>query len=423
MKKFFILTGVLLSLAVFNANMTNAQFSIPKLPKVKKPDTQQPATSTDSGRSQPTNTGNTNNSSSRSSGPATNPIPNPTVGDEPTVAKDSIIVKAFTFGEYKGKYDTWSWVPNIEFRVNGPIESGNQLYAEFSLPTGSWVKFDCQTGETVKGRWWKTECGGRDGIPEDKGMTYTGPVSFTIKLRNELAGTDKTLYTGKIKTGKVHSNETGPNFVNHWVYYVDQDWNLPIGYIYFSADDVRGWDFPGFSVVFWVRGDAVRFDPHLFYQGQEVGKIFYDSTPVGTPSCGMIEEVNTTHFVADSVPQKARWARVECSFPNIKMWDKTGEKRDNFPGQTGKIHMLADNPGEYEFKLLWNNHLARSIKFTVGADGKVVDNGIASGNRLGSSRLVFPVQIIGDQDGAWDRAAWKTDAFYGNPLTGFTALP
>jgi hypothetical protein len=137
----------------------------------------------------------------------------------------------------------------------------------------------------------------------------------------------------------------------------------------------------------------------------------------------MIEEVNTTHFVADSVPQKARWARVECSFPNIKMWDKTGEKRDNFPGQTGKMHMLADNPGEYEFKLLWNNHLARSIKFTVGTDGKIVDNGIANGNRLGSSRLIFPVQIIGDQDGQWDKAAWKTDAFYGNPLTGFTALP
>jgi hypothetical protein len=27
------------------------------------------------------------------------------------------------------------------------------------------------------------------------------------------------------------------------------------------------------------------------------------------------------------------------------------------------------------------------------------------------------------KDGQCDRAAWKTDAFYGNPLTGFTALP
>ena len=29
----------------------------------------------------------------------------------------------------------------------------------------------------------------------------------------------------------------------------------------------------------------------------------------------------------------------------------------------------------------------------------------------------------GTAEGAWDRAAWKTGAFWGNPLTGFTAAP
>jgi hypothetical protein len=70
-------------------------------------------------------------------------------------------------------------------------------------------------------------------------------------------------------------------------------------------------------------------------------------------------------------------------------------------------------------KVLWNNKLARSIKFTVRPDGKF-DNGIAAANKLGSDRVIVPVTIIGDQDGSWDRAAWKTDAFYGNPLSGFT---
>ena len=32
---------------------------------------------------------------------------------------------------------------------------------------------------------------------------------------------------------------------------------------------------------------------------------------------------------------------------------------------------------------------------------------------------MIPVQIIGEQDGQWDRNAYKTDAFYGNPLSGF----
>ena len=30
------------------------------------------------------------------------------------------------------------------------------------------------------------------------------------------------------------------------------------------------------------------------------------------------------------------------------------------------------------------------------------------------------VCLLGDQAGPWDRSAWKTEAFYGNTLTGFT---
>ncbi len=87
--------------------------------------------------------------------------------DQPTIAKDSIQITAFTFNVYKGNYDVWSWVPNMRYRVNGPIPSGSQLYVEYTLPTGAWVKFDCATDTTEKGYWWKTECGGRQ-IPEEQ---------------------------------------------------------------------------------------------------------------------------------------------------------------------------------------------------------------------------------------------------------------
>jgi hypothetical protein len=325
-------------------------------------------------------------------------------------------VTAWTNNSYKGNFDVWSWVPELKFRVNGPIASGSQLYVEVQQPGGAapWLSFDCDTGETQKGYWWKTECGGRQ--VEDKSILPVGLVNFAIKLRNELAGTSATLFTGKFKVAKTLTNEVGPKAAQKFVYYVDQDWNLPIGYVWYTPNSVYGWDYPDFHVGFWVRGDAYKFDPHLFYQGKEVGRMFMDGMQVGAASCEGVVDLQTTQSVNDSLPQKAKWSRVECSFPVVKQWDKTngGQGQPN----TNEMYKMASNPGEYEFKLLWNNKLARSIKFTVGPNGKL-DNGIAASNKLGIERVVVPVTIIGDQDGTWNKAAWHTDAFYGHPLTGF----
>ncbi|HEY9712048.1 MAG TPA: hypothetical protein V6C72_01185, partial [Chroococcales cyanobacterium] len=228
--------------------------------------------------------------------------------DQPTIVKDSIQVMAFTFNVYKKSIDTWSWVPRLVFRVNGPVPSGSQLYAEFSLPDGSpWVKFDCKTEDTQEGHTLKTEGGARD-IPEDKGSLQTGTVNFAIKMRNELNGSDTTLFKGRAKVLKAHSNEGGPKVANHFVYYIDQDWNLPIAYVFFSGEKKK----PMFNAAFWVRGDAdtASFQPHLFHDGKEVGKMFFEGKEVGKAGAKPEIEDVTTHFVADSVPQKAKWARV-----------------------------------------------------------------------------------------------------------------
>jgi hypothetical protein len=340
--------------------------------------------------------------------------------DQPTVMKDTVQVNAFTFNVYKGNYDNWSWVPRIKYRVNGPIPSGAVLYNEFTLPTGLWVSFDCRTQETQPGYWWEVDCGGRD-IPEDKGSLYTGPVSFAIKLRNELAGTNTTLFTGKMKVEKAHTNEVGPKAANKWVYFINHDWNLPIGYVWLTPDSIYGWKFPDFHVAFWVRGDAYEWDPHIFYQGKEVGRITIDGTIAGSAGCEAEVENLTTHSVEDALPQKAKWSRVICNFPNIKGHAKEVEVPTPIPGQVGTMFLLADNPGEYEVKVLQSKKLSRSLKFTVAAGGSF-DNGIAKNSKLNRDRVIVPVQIIGTQDGVWDKNAWK-DAFYGNPLTGFTALP
>ena len=253
--------------------------------------------------------------------------------DQPTIAKDSVQVNAFTLSSYKKDFKVFSWVPTLKLRINGPIASGSQLYAEFTVPGGTTWKFDCPTQETEKGRWWQSDqCGGRDALGEDKGITYTGPVNFTIKMRNELMGGDVTLFTGKFKVAKVHSNETGPDYMNHFVYYVDQDWNLPIGYMFLVPDDVYEWKKPTLSFAFWARTELnAPFEPHLFHGGKEVGKMMYQGEEVGKPGCGTNEiEDNPTHITEPH--GQFIWTRMRCSFPNIKAWNKTGEENQTMFG-------------------------------------------------------------------------------------------
>ncbi|HET7840448.1 MAG TPA: hypothetical protein VFM21_02520 [Terriglobia bacterium] len=315
--------------------------------------------------------------------------------DQPTIAKDSIRI-TFQTGR-SGAYEKPGWVPAIEFRVNGPIASGSTLSVAFTLPSkGPWVSFDCRAGETEKGHWWNAECGG-ESIPNDKAVVYTGPVSFSIRMHNELAGTDVTLFTGKAKVGKTPPPPgSGANYqYTSSEFYTEDDWRIPIGYVFFEKDSGH-MDQSFLHVLFWYRGNPAETEAHLFYKGKDVAKC---EVPGNGPE--------------DWNPKKPQWSFADCSFVGVYPAAPSEDE-----GYDPKFE-LNSNPGDYEVKVLLVGHLARSIKFTVGAGGKF-DNGIAGANKLGSDRVIVPVQVIGSAE-SWDKAAWKTDAFYGNPLTGFTA--
>ena len=328
--------------------------------------------------------------------------------DQPGIVLPSLQVTARTLDFHGQNRKMWSWVPFFRFSLTRARGSGDVHYVEYTTPGSPALKFDCELNGAGDG----FECGGRS-IPENKGSIYTGPVPFAIKVRNELQGTDATLFTGKMKVARVCTSPSCTPAAGEWVYYVDHDWNLPIGYVYYTPmKGVHGWDYPTFNVAFWLRGNTNRVEPHLFYQGKEIGVVMIDGIQVGKPICRAKVENEPTHTPHNMIGG-AKWSLMECEFPMVKGWDKAGENQSD-------MFKMAENPGEYEVKVLWNNKLARSIKFTVGPGGKI-DNGIATANKLGSDRVIVPVQIIGDQDGQWDKAAWKTDAFYGHPLTGFTA--
>lgn len=313
--------------------------------------------------------------------------------DGPTIVKDSIRVTIQNNAGGDATSQTTAWLPEIAFRVNGPIASGSQLSMEFSLPTKPhWIEADCETGEIKAGEWWKTSCGG-SAIAKAKAVFYSGPMAFTIRMRNELMWTNATLFSGKAKVMKVPQYAGSKEFE----YYVDEDWNIPIGYVYFAGDPGHG--VTSLNVAFWYRGNPADVEAHLFYKGKDIAK--YSSAGNGA---------------GDWDPSKHQWGFQECSF--LGVYRTQQEADDGYDPKFG----LDKNPGDYEVKVLIVNHLARSIKFSIGPDGKIVDNGIATANKIGSNRVIVPVQVIGNQ-GPWDRLAWKTGAFYGNPLTGFTAAP
>ncbi len=222
-------------------------------------------------------------------------------------------------------------------------------------------------------------------------------------MRNELRGIDQTLFAGKVKIDKAPDDSGTPaERAKKSSFFPAQDWALPVGYVYYSPQE----NF--LYTAFWVRGASGRITPHVFYRGKNIG-------PAQEPSCRDALEVGDAYI--RSVNPAPVWRFVQCQL-YVPFRDR-GEQYRTPP------HYVMSNPGEYEIKVLRNDELSRSIKFTVGPDGQLA-GGVpvlytlrwADGDR--QPGVVVPVAVLDGQDGSWDRNAWKTEAFYGNPLKGFT---
>jgi len=304
-------------------------------------------------------------------------------GDGPLIAKDTIRVKS----EIQVYSNPHTWYPALEFQILGPLPSGAILWAEFGYPAKkSWVKMDCETRANILNKWEAAGCY----TSREKAVGYVGPVDFTIHLRNEIEGTDQVLYKGKFKVVKtVHPASRDLYF------HVDEDWRIPIGYLYFDPSNAMR----GLHAVMWFKGKPGGVQPFLFYKGKEVVK----GSECGAGGPG------------DFDPKAEGWWEVDCEFPGAYENAQAAES-----GYDPKFDLSA-NPGEYEIKALAGGKLARVLKFTVRPDG-TIDDAISVQNNLGRARAIVPVELVGNQ-GIWDQAAWRTGAYYGQPLAGFTAPP
>lgn len=324
----------------------------------------------------------------------------------PTLLKYSIQITAGRLVRYwkaPEEDNYWSWLPRVSFLVLGPSMTGTVYSIDFTNPDGSpWYSVDCVSEPIAAGKWGTVTTPVVTTHIDKRTTLLTGVFGFKIRIKNEVMGTAANLYTGKFKVDKFHVGNNLPAFKNQFEYYVDQDWRLPIGYLWLAPQDPKN---PAPVITMWFRGesDETKLAAYLFYNGKQIA-----STKEQTGSAGSDLALLTSGNDKDH-----RWERWNFRWNNVRAFNS--DENDKSP-----FFLLNSNRGEYEVKVLRDGELARSLKFTIGADGMFVDNGIAKQNNLGWPGLLLAVKIAGASDGSWDANAWKTDAFYGNPLTGFS---
>jgi len=370
----------------------SAQF--PKLPKLPKIDDKK----TNDSRTVSTNPNSTDSStdSYKQSVPAT------------TILKPTLSVRAERDQRY-WKQPTvdnyWSWMPKVNFTVTGPIADASFFTVEFTTPDGKpWFSWDSEPVSVAEGGWFEVES---EAVPrwQDKRSTIlTGTFGFKITLKNNLNGTSQEMYRGSYKVNKKFAGTENANFKNQYAFYVEHDWALPIGYV--SLDTKQDANTPKLDLGMWFRGDydSTRLTAYLFYNGKQISNTKTSDKGSGSSMKALIAQGDDK--------KEFHWAFWKFSFFNVRAVGSS-----SYPN----AFALKNNPGTYEIKVLLDDEIIRTASFTVGSDGKIVDSGIASSNGFGGMGTVIPVKVISAKEGTLNLTAWKTDAFYGNPLTGFTA--
>jgi hypothetical protein len=346
---------------------------------------------------------------------------------EPTVDRTSIVITAVRRSKDES-VGNWKWYPRIKFRVNGPISAGSQLSVQYSFPGGKpWISYQCETFE-CSADWWCSTSGGDNPDPfVGKETTYVGYVNFSIKMKNELEGTNKVLFSGKFRACKNPAGTHGNS-----LYYIDYDWWIPIGLLTYSTWEGGGSGSTGrvpdsaVPVVWmWFPGNNKTHpaEPiaYLYYNGKKVSS----TTDADSGSSGSVVEI-------DYFGEGRCYTCYRFNFGLAYVYDNNVYDPKYGGNDLSQYFHLNKNPGEYEVKVLWLGKLVRTTKFTVGADGKIVDNGINAQSGLKTLNflpysgnwsdfvVVLPLKVLGNNGITYNADAWKTDAFWGNPMKGFS---
>jgi hypothetical protein len=292
-----------------------------------------------------------------------------------------------------------SWVPRASFQVFYDGSARLRHTAEWFNPDGSpWFteslgyNFGSDTAQ-IKSEY-------SDELMSTKASVATG--TFGLKITN--SKTNEVVFHGKFKVQKMLAYPGQAQYRNRAEFYVDNDWNLPIGYVGFSAD--AGWTNPPPVVFMWFKGrlEAKDFEARLLRNGEEVAS---------TDDNGI---VNIYQYRGENCMKFADTCRLQqFGF----YWKKFIVENSNWVRRQKPDSIFTrDKPGQYTVKVFHKGILVRETQFTIDASGRIARNSFSEQMLLGDHKIVVSVRVMGNVDKR-NAATWKADAFYGNPLVGF----
>lgn len=295
-----------------------------------------------------------------------------------------------------------AWIPkqdNLHFVLEGPMDGGGKLWMEFIKSDGkSWIQTECTPTDSLdNGQVADVNC---NTIEPQKAILDTGNFGFKIHYDNASKGIHTELFKGNFKVGTYLNKETKkPNF------YINEDWRVPTGYV--SLDVAAEPDAPTFRAYFWFKHRDLNFEKltaQLFYNGKAVGS--------NTAENNFAENISDRKTYAEPVDAKQDYSYQLWKFVFANVRGKL-ENPDSYEGSN--LFVLNKNPGNYELKVMYGGKLVRTAAFSVGSNGKIAAPGSVEKDSNGNQRFLIPTKVMGDVDLVWDKNAYKTDVYYGNP--------
>lgn len=401
MRKISTLTIAAAVVVALGANAVSGQFEF-KLPKFGKPKTEKPKPTEQTTTEQPTTeqpkTGDNRPAAQTSQG-AYLKAPQPT--NVPVLLLETLEIKAKNETQYwktpKAGYVA-NWYPQVAFDVF--LKNGNpklRFLAEWFNPNGSpWFSEPLeQTGEYALRSPYDTSK-----QFYENGVLTTGV--YALKITDTKTGA--VHFQGKFKVSKMPMVEEPKT-----LFYVDNDWMLPVGYAGFArgATDYETRTRP--MAFFWFRGypDPKQLEAELHYNNQKIA-----TTDKGGHINRYAERGNDTCYQAREV---CSHSLMGFEWENFLV-DNSPNARVNSPDG----YFTKDKPGEYTVKIFHEGEQVREAKFTVDAKGWIARNAFSEQIFLNDHRVAVPVKIMGNLEKP-NYAVWKPEAFYGNPLNGFIA--